>query len=145
MKLEIRKFKAEDLIEIEKSGNDESGIGLKFTDYRRAETDKVSYTLRVNGRVVASGGIVDYWEGRGEAWVIPQKKLTCGEALALQRVIKRFLKVAPYRRIEAVVYKPFRMGHRWVKSFGFKLEAETLKAYSVSGGDYSLYARVNNG
>jgi len=122
----------------------EAGAGAvpsTIAQLKGAEGKPHSYTVLVNGGIVACAGIVQYWGGRGEAWAIINK-LSKRQFLVLHRVVKNYLDQAPFHRVEATVFKAFENGHRWMKTLGFTLEAETLKAYSENKQDYSLYARV---
>lgn len=108
----------------------------------RALENEFAYTGMVDERPVACVGIIKYWEGRGEAWAF-----LAGDCrpwfTAIHKASLRALDFCGIRRVEAVVDAEFAAGHRWVKSLGFKVEAERLAAYRPTGGDCTLYARVN--
>ena len=108
----------------------------------RALENEFAYTGFAEGRPIACVGIVKHWEGRGEAWAF-----LAGDCrpwfTAIHRASLRALAFAGFRRVEAVVDYEFKAGHRWVKSLGFEVEAERLRAYRPTGGDCTLYARVN--
>ena len=103
--------------------------------------DPWSGTLLVDGHPVASAGIVQHWPGRGEGWFVGS--LEAGRWFpTIHRAARRMLALCPLDRIEAVVDCDFVQGHRWVKMFGFQLEAERMKKYHPGGRDCSLYALV---
>lgn len=112
---------------------------------RILENSRHSWTIiSLKGWVMACGGVVEYWGGRGEAWVTLNRNpaRTLADTLGTQRLIRFFLEECPFRRIEAAVEIDFRMGHRWVQALGFQLEAPCLRRYSPEGNDCSLYARI---
>jgi hypothetical protein len=101
-----------------------------------------SYTVfSEDGRVMMCGGLVPYWNGRAGAWATFNKDCR-REFIGIHRVVERFFKIAPFRRIEAPVDVDFEPGHRWVKALGFTLEAPLMKKFLPNGVDCSLYARV---
>lgn len=141
MTVEIAKFKAIDLDNMRRHTGRIDVAKKHWEEIER--TQKHSFTVRIENRILACGGIVEYWPGRGEAWAVVDK--FCGnDFLIFDRIVRRFLKMAPYRRIEATVPKDFEQGHRWAKMLGFKVEAPTLEGYGFNGEDFSLYAKVKH-
>lgn len=100
-----------------------------------------SYSLLSDERVIACGGVAEYWKNRAEAWVIfaPDYRRY---AKSVHRAAKHFLETCPYRRIEAAVDVGFHAGHRWAKALGFKLENPCARAYQQNGRDSAIYAIV---
>lgn len=92
------------------------------------------------GRPICCIGLVEHWEGRALAWAV----LGAGAGrhlVAITRAVRRFLALAPWRRIEAAVECGFAPGHRWARLLGFALEAERMTAWSGER-DFALYAHV---
>jgi hypothetical protein len=100
-----------------------------------------SYTATVGGRVVACGGLVEYWPGRAEAWAVLDAT-SRRDFLALHNAARRILDAGLFRRVEAVVDAGFGAGHRWLRALGFSMEAPRMRRYGADGRDYSLYARL---
>lgn len=100
-----------------------------------------SYTAVVGGRVVACGGLIEYWPGRAEAWAVLDAT-SRKEFLAVHNAARRVLDLGLFRRVEAVVETGFATGHRWLLALGFRMEAPRMLRYGADGRDYSLYARV---
>ena len=107
------------------------------------EKSKYAYTIRVDGRVVACVGVVEFWQGRGEAWTVIDRNCK-REFISIHRTVKSLLKICPTDRVEAVVDLGFDAGHRWMDLLGFKLEAPIMAKYRQNGAHCSLYARVKN-
>jgi len=100
-----------------------------------------SYTVLSDGRPIACGGLVEYWNGRAEAWAVLDA-VCKKDFIAVHNAARRFLDSVGIRRIEAVVHVGFDAGHRWLRTLGFVMEAPLLESYDPDGRDYSLYARV---
>lgn len=140
--IEIVKFKAQHWHDIDEQ---EATMHLRvfFTSEQieKLEDTRYSYTAVSEGRVVACGGVFEYWPGRGEAWMEMAK--TCKrEFLEIHNAVKRFLDICPLTRIEMTVDSDFDEGHRWARSLGFEMEAERMRKYGPDGKDYALYARI---
>lgn len=91
--------------------------------------------------VAGVAGVTEYYPGRGECWAILSPGLK-SEMLQVHRVVRRFIDMAPYRRLEAVVDVSFAQGHRWMKMLGFQVEAERLRYYTPDGRDVRLYSKI---
>lgn len=115
---------------------------LREDNIRALENARFAFTaLTQEGEVLGCAGVVEFWEGRGEAWAAfnPNCK---NYFILLHKMVKRFLEIAPFTRIEAVVDLDFPEGHRWIKTLGFELEAPLMRGYTVTGKDSALYAKV---
>jgi len=102
---------------------------------------KHSYTAVDNGRILACGGVIEHYPGRGEAWAVLDATKP-KDFLKVHNAAKRFFDMGLFARTEAVVEIGFEAGHRWLVLLGFKLEAPCMKHYGPDGRDYSLYART---
>ena len=93
-----------------------------------------------DGLTLAIGGCVEQSPGRAIAWALLSQ--TDGASFVrIHRAVARWLEVAPWRRIEAVVDAGFPAGHRWMSMLGFSHEGR-MRGYTPEGGDCDLYARV---
>lgn len=90
---------------------------------------------------LACGGVIEYWEGRAEAWAFFRPALG-SLFIPIHKAVKRYFDLCPIRRIEAVVDCDFPRGHRWIKSLGFELETERMKFYQYDGRDSARYVRI---
>jgi len=140
--IEVIHFLPEHVAELERQNAD-----LKFSryftadHYQHLENSPWAFTGIVGGRIVGCSGVIQYWEGRGEAWAMLDRSMK-HEFLSIHNAIKRFLEVCPLRRIEAVVDENFAKGHQWIKLLGFHKEADCLTGYWPDGGNAVLYART---
>jgi hypothetical protein len=89
--------------------------------------------------ILAVGGIVTMWEGRGSAWglLAPDIRQTMAP---IHRIVERVLDTSPLRRIEAQVAVGHRAGQRWVRMLGFEHEG-TMRSF-YADHDYDLFAKV---
>jgi hypothetical protein len=101
------------------------------------------YSAMKDGKVVACGGLSEYWPGRAEAWALISSDVK-SDFFAVTKLTQRVLDGCKIRRIEAAVDVNFKKGHRWIKLLGFKKEADCLEAYLPDGKDCALYARVRH-
>lgn len=141
--MRVEKLKAEDLRWL-KSQPRQKHLAefLDENQIRVTAASDFSYTVfSDDDRVMMCGGLVPYWAGRAGAWATFNKDCR-KEFIGIHRVVERFIKVAPFKRIEAPVDVNFEPGHRWVKALGFTLEAPLMKSFLPNGVDCSLYSRV---
>lgn len=110
-------------------------------DAVRALEGPYAYTGMVDGRPVVCAGVQSLWTGRGHAWAYLSWD-SGTHFLAITRSVGRFLRTAPFVRIECAVACDFEPGHRWARLLGFKMEAERMERYGPDNEDYALYARV---
>jgi hypothetical protein len=96
-----------------------------------------------HGRVMVVAGFEERWEGHATAWAL----VSC-DAGQHMRYIVRAMKGcldhgAPWRRIEATVDVGFEAGDRMLRMLGFEREG-LARAYTPTGGDCWIYARIRN-
>lgn len=109
------------------------------------------YTLLIDHRPAAAGGIARLWGGVGEAWVM-MGDLGRKHFVTTHRAIrKQFNNLSePYypgfslpefHRVQAAIPEDFPVGMRFAESFGLKCEA-VLQQYGPDRTDFYLYAKV---
>ena len=100
----------------------------------------VVWTIEHNNDVLCVCGLSPQWTNRAVAWAVLSE--TAGKYfIKLHRIIRKLFNSVDYRRIEATVDIDFKQGHRWMRMLGFEPEGY-MKAYTPTGGDQILYARV---
>jgi hypothetical protein len=101
-----------------------------------------AWSAFVNGKPIASAGVIEMWPGRGYAWAL----LSQGAGpymLALTRAIRSRLDGLGFTRLEMAVDADFPAGIRWARMLGFECETpEPMRAYSPSGRAAYLFARI---
>jgi hypothetical protein len=100
------------------------------------------------GNLIAAGGIVPHWPGRGEAWALVSSTAEPRDLAPAIRLARAWLdqrqRNPMFNRLEAYV----RNGAPWRASFmrglGFEPEG-LLTAWGPDGSDFAIYARVVGG
>jgi hypothetical protein len=101
-----------------------------------------SWTIRLDGAIVACGGVVPFWANRFLMWSQLSKSITPRGMVLLTRAVCRYLKILT-GRVEALIVDGHANGHRWVKLLGFTLETpKAMKGVLPNGEDAYMYARV---
>lgn len=99
-----------------------------------------SYTI-ADEEVLCCAGVVKMNEGRGVAWAYLADDLGA-KMVGVTRIVKRYLGIANFHRIEMHVDCDFDEAHRWAKMLGFEMECERMKAFTPDKRDCALYAMV---
>ncbi len=142
--IRVERFKREHYSQMKETGATSwLSEGTSQAELIALENAPFSYTGFAGDKVVFCAGILEYWNGRGEAWVILATDCK-PHFMEIHNVCKRFLEICSVNRIEATVDIDFKQGHRWCKALGFELEAKRMRSYYADGRDCSLYAFVRN-
>jgi len=100
----------------------------------------MAYTALEGDEVLACGGIIDVWPGRGLGWMFLSQNAG-RRMLSITRAVKRAIEAYPLRRIEITVDDGFENGHQWARMLGFRLETpEPMKGYMPDGRAAFQYA-----
>lgn len=139
MKLQVKRMEVSHMQEILEH-QPEIAKHISIEQIEALAANKYSHSIvDVFGRVIAVGGIIEEWAGRGRAWAILDQQ-SRQYFLSIHKKVKKFLKDSGINRIEADVDCDFEQGHRWVELLGFKLECESRSGFGPAGNDCSLYA-----
>lgn len=145
--LEIRKFKVEDYLEIERRKFDMLTF-LHFPDPKAIATRLArgpSYTMVNSEHVIASGGILPLWKGVGEAWVVSSDLVPKHYMAFVRTVVGQLNKITKdmsLDRVQTTVNVEHAVSIKWVEWMGF--EREGLMRKFIGGQDYYRYARVRS-
>jgi len=100
-----------------------------------------SFAGLVDGAAVAAGGLIQQWEGRALAWCCFTPGIRRADWGRIVAKARAELIRCSYRRIEAHVNCDHIAGIRFVKRFGFKVEAKAEK-FGPDGSDHYLFSLV---
>jgi hypothetical protein len=106
----------------------------------------MAYTLTTNGEIIACGGVMPFWKGVGEAWVVTSplvEKYRLAFAKVVHNKLSEIIRRNGYERVQTCVHADFMSSRRWVERMGFKPEG-LMKKY-IGGQDYVRYAWVREG
>jgi len=106
-----------------------------------------SITCVFEGEIVAVAGIIVYWPGVAEVWMMLTKKarkkgifgLIAFNAIA--KKINDWIVDHKLRRVQAQVRSDFPKALKMIKTLGFKYEG-TKKQFSPDGADMQMFARI---
>jgi len=144
--IEIIPFKPEHMVGIEKSDTDQdvfvflSGLNERAEQYAKSGP---SITMIEDGTILAVGGVVKFWEGVGEAWMMisPEGRK---KGLSLFRHMNGLLDYCftehKFHRIQASILFSHKEAHRCVMRLGFIPEGMMVR-YGPNKENYVRYAR----
>lgn len=92
------------------------------------------------GKIVACAGIHEFWPGYGLSWAFVSDTVK-PYMTSLVLLVRRFLQISPFHRIEAAVDVNFKDGHRFIRALGFEKEC-VMRKYSSDKRDHVLYSIV---
>lgn len=139
--IEVKKFEASHVNQLIKKGLVHLEPLLDDRHLQNLESSAFCYSIFDNGEILASGGVMLYWPGRGEAWAFVAKDAS-NRALSIVKIAREALDVTSIARIEATVGCNFIQGHKLLIALGFNIECHRMRKYYADGRDASLYARV---
>ena len=120
-------------------GNQKS---LSFID--NLEVDDCFTGVKEN-RPIVCGGIIKYWQGCYEGWVIASHYIN-NYPIETARTIKKYtdylIEKNNIHRLQTAVLHSFDDGHRFAKFLGMEPEG-LMKKYDYMEQDYMRYARVS--
>lgn len=139
---EIIDFKAEH-IDLMKIANKDKNV-FKIPHMLKAYEELGGcYTFKYDGEYLCSAGIITYWNGVGEAWIVLADNIDIGKHL-LCATIKKYIDnsmESSFNRLHAAVKVDDEKSIRFVEWLGFKRQV-LMEKYGLEGADYYLYARI---
>lgn len=100
-----------------------------------------AYSVIVDGVVISMHGVLNCEGDRFFSWSLMSNK-TMNYMHFITRHVNSFLDKFKGGRVETIVLKDFKQGHRWVKMLGFKNETPNGMEKYFNGKNYCLYSRV---
>lgn len=110
---------------------------------RAMERAPNTWTAVVDGLPVASGGTLELWPGRHQAWAYLSARAQ-ESILLVSRTARDVLRRVP-GRVECTVRADFPAGQKWAKLLGFQIETPCLRAFGPQGEDHVGYVLLNKG
>jgi hypothetical protein len=103
-----------------------------------------AYTGVHNGKVVGIGGIMLFWRGVGEAWLVGSKQISSIKMdfhKTIIRVIDTVSKGLNIVRLQGVIPVRHSRFIRWMEISGFEYES-TMEKYGANGEDCVMMKRI---
>jgi len=104
----------------------------------------MSWSAEVDGRIVASAGLVPLWKGVAEAWMISSDDVGRHQIKVARQIRTMFDDVMWQRgiyRAQANIHHKFEKAIRLAEWLGFEREG-LMRRFGVEGADYFRYAKV---
>lgn len=144
--LTIEPFEARHVAELElRAPHLEMMSGIDLGTWAQLVAKGLAFTIREpNGEILACAGVTPLWRGVGEVWLVGSPMMPAyGFPLArlMVRTIRGLRTLGKFNRLQAVVRRDFGVGHRFIKTLGFKIEG-LMERYGPEGADYVRYGLV---
>ncbi len=107
----------------------------------------MSWSAEVDGRIVASAGLVPLWQGVAEAWMISADDVGRHQVKVARQIRTMFDDVMCQRgiyRAQANIHHKFEKAIRLAEWLGFEQEG-LMRRFGIEGDDYFRYAKVLDG
>ena len=120
-------------------------IDASFTDNRLdTAIPGLSYTLLVDNNIILAGGIIPFWDGVCEGWVMSSKRVFDHKIRAASAVKKRLDYLCinnNIRRLQTTVKEEFKTGVRFAEWLGLEKEG-LMRYYGLDGTNYWRMAKI---
>jgi len=138
-------FISEHLAEMTIQDNpDNAGSMDRETIFRKAQerlNGPAITLLNDENRIIACGGIINIWNGVGEAWSVSSTIAVRYPKFILSTARQFIAGCTEYHRIQAIVIAGFIRAAKFLAHLGFQHEGD-LRKYSETGQDYKLFSIV---
>lgn len=145
--IEIREYKPTDYIRIHRREFDAKIFAIlpnpAVSAYNLSRGP--AFTAISNGDIIACGGVVPFWKGVGEAWLITSdltEKFKIFFAKTVHNKLEEIIKLMDFKRVQALIDSEHLIGQRFIERLGFKNETpEGMKKY-IGGRTFYRYSLV---
>ena len=116
-----------------------------YTTYMDAAAEQgYGYCVIDDGKPMLCFGVVPYWSGVAELWLIPDKNKISEHKIKFHKGALQFMKLVAddlkLKRLQVTVSSLNVSALKWIKSICFEEEG-ILKHYVFDGSDYKMFAR----
>ncbi|MBN2323805.1 MAG: hypothetical protein JXQ30_08720 [Spirochaetes bacterium] len=113
-------------------------------NYKETFLKGPAYSAFDGESLVFCGGVVIYWKGVGEGWLICNhtiRKYIREVCFYVGEYLKKIISEDDLHRVQATVPAQWGQGVRFLERMGFQREG-LLRKYSKDAEDYYIYSRV---
>ena len=107
----------------------------------RYEDSGPAFSGFVGETIVGCAGLIENHAHMATAWALLPKQEMAQRFVAIHRAVGDFLDRQSYRRINAHVLYQDRVGHRWARMLGFRIEVFCRPHYAPDGSAVTEYVR----
>lgn len=103
-----------------------------------------AWTGLVAGEIIASCGLIPFWPGVAEAWMVTTdfcRQYPFAFCRAAKRGLHQTMRDMRLWRVQVSIARDHWVSQKWIGFMGFAFEGE-MPRYGPDGGDYLRYARV---
>lgn len=112
----------------------EHAIALQCNEAFTARSD--------DGEILICAGALELWEGRALCWALLSAHAG-PHMLEITRAVKRYLRIAPFHRLEVYVDSCFGPALRWAHMLGFQLETpQPMRGFLARDRNAYMFSRV---
>jgi hypothetical protein len=104
-----------------------------------------SFTGVYEGEIVGCGGVILFWKGVGEAWLITSPlvdKFRLTFAKTIHRKLEELIKSLDLERVQAIVDAEFKTGQKFIERMGFINETPSGMKKYIGGRTFYRYALI---
>ena len=115
-----------------------------YTYLAQMRVQGMSWSADVDGRIVASAGLIPLWAGVAEAWMMGGDDIGRHQVKVARQIRTMFDDVMKQRglyRAQANIHHRFDKAIRLAEWLGFENEG-LMRRFGIEGDDYFRYARV---
>lgn len=106
----------------------------------------MSWSAEVDGKIIASAGLVPLWKGVAEAWMMSSDDIGRHQIKIGRQLRVRFDEVMWHRgihRAQANIHHKFEKAIRLAEWLGFESEG-LMRRFGIEGADYIRFAKVKD-
>jgi hypothetical protein len=144
MTAKLREYVPEDAVIVSKKAIEQGLADYGIDLAEAASRAGTAWTIESDGKPIACAGIVMWWKGVGEAWMIASPeavKHKISFIKALKAGLEIIIKTYEMHRVESKVRVGFESAIRINEILGFKQDA-VLKKFTPDGQDVILFSIV---
>ena|SRR3990167_4292744 len=104
-------------------------------------SSKYRIFVSYEGMPIFAGGVIEIYPTVAEGWLIVDENINKIPFKTFIKLMREYLDLLPYTRIQATVRAEFPAGHRFTKALGYQHEG-ILRKYGADGFDYHMYSRI---
>jgi len=115
-----------------------------FQYVQQMRVQGLSWSMEIDGTIVASAGLVPLWAGVAEAWMIAGDDLGKHRIKASRKIrimLDDEMRQQEFYRAQSNIHCGFERAIRLAEWLGFENEG-LMRRFGIEGADYFRYARV---
>ena len=143
--IKVRRYTPDDYMRISRRRFDMITF-LNFPNPREVANNlakSVAFTGLIDEEIVVCGGVLPYWKGVGEAWVVSStlvERYPIFFAKTVWRRLELIIEIMDLERVQTTIDAEHEVSMRWAERMGFVREG-LMRKY-IAGRDFYRYALI---